>query len=83
MRDLLGFPYFPICHTFVYMCNLVWGDKIHFTLCPQTKMHIQKCYTCRDIEAKSRNLLSHSGTVPTWLRSIARATGYFYYRVLS
>ena len=35
------------------VCNSVSGDKAHFALSPETKLHIQKCNTCRDIEKRS------------------------------
>ena len=48
MRDL-GYLYFLIRHTFV-CATFVSGNKAQLALFPETKSHIQKCNTCRDIE---------------------------------
>ena len=44
------------------MCNFVSGDrsKAHLALFPETKWHIQTCYTCRDIEKRSRTICYHT-----------------------
>ena len=38
-------------------------DKAHFPFSAETKSHIQKCNTCRDIENLSRGIRFHNGTV--------------------
>ena len=45
------------------MCNFVSGNKAQLALFPATKLHIQKCNTCRDIENPSRGIILHNGTV--------------------
>jgi hypothetical protein len=50
MRDL-GSLYFLIRHTFV-CATFVSGNKAQLALFPETKLHIQKCNTCRDIQCR-------------------------------
>jgi hypothetical protein len=54
--------YFPNRHTFC-MCNFVLGNKAQLALFLKTKLHIQKCNTCRDIEKRSRPIRFHNDTV--------------------
>ena len=52
--------------SYSYMCNFVSGDKFQFALSHETKFHIQKCNTCRNIEIQSRQIKSRNGTVPAY-----------------
>ena len=53
-------------YAYFCMCNFISGNNARFALLPETKLHKQKCNTCRKIENPSRRIIFNvfSGTVP-------------------
>ena len=49
--------------SYFYMCNFVSGDKFRFAWSHETKFHIQKCNTCRNIEIQSHQIKFCNSTV--------------------
>ena len=51
MRDFGSFIFTN--PSYFCMWNKVSGNKAHLALFTETKLHMQKCYTCRDIDIQS------------------------------